>query len=170
MILVLVAVLVVLAVACISGLAVVAIPAFTSYVLRSKTAEARTQLVTLYQGAAAYYAQEHVGPNGETLSQCVVDSARTGNEPRREGTTLSLPLDPSFEALGFEPYGPVRYRYEVVSVGGCGHGADAALYSFRAVGDLDEDGVTSLFELSAGSGPDQLLFRSPGIRVENELE
>ena len=53
----------------------------------------------------------------------------------------------------------------IVGVGGCDHRPGEVLYSFRAHGDLDGDGTTSLYELAAGVGADGELVRSPTIYV-----
>ena len=159
-----------LAVPCIGILAAIAIPAFVGYLSRAKTAEAETHLNALYQGAASYYAEEHHEPGGEVLTACAVGSAITPNTPFSGKTALSPPLGEPFEALGFAPADPVYYRYEIVGVGGCGHAPGDSLYSFRAIGDLDGDGTTSLFEMSAAASPDNELMRAPGIYRVNELE
>lgn len=168
---VIIVIAIVLLLPCVIGvLAAVAIPAFVGYVRRSKTAEASTQLSALYQGAAAYYEREHIGPGRTVLTHCVVGSERTPNVPGPSKTILSIAPGSSFDALGFTPLDPLYYQYEIVSVGGCGHPPDASLYSFRAHGDLDDDGVQSLFELTAGSDASNALYRSAGIYRENELE
>lgn len=159
----------VLSVPCIGIAAAIAIPAFIGYLARSKAAEAEANLRTLYVGAAAYYADEHLGPDGTVHTRCTVEPATTPNVPGPQKTALGV-LSPSFEALGFAPPDPVYYRYEIVSVGGCDHPEGAALYSFRAHGDLDGDGVQSLFELSAESGLDGELARSPAIYRQDERE
>ena len=86
------------------------------------------------------------------------------------GKTMFGPLGEPFDSLGFTPRDPVYYQYEIVGVGGCGHTEGEALYSFRAYGDLDGDGITSLYELAAGAGPNGTLVRSGGIFTQDELE
>lgn len=163
-------VLLVLIVPCIGITAAIAIPAFVGYLRRAKVSEASANLSNIYQGAAAYYREEHIGPNGETLVGCTVPSARTSNEPGPAKSTLAIEPGSSFEAIGFAPIEPVYYQYEIVSVGGCGHGPNESLYSFRAHGDLDGDGVQSLHELAAGSDAQNEPTRAAGITTENELE
>ncbi|MGE0784537.1 MAG: type IV pilin protein [Sandaracinaceae bacterium] len=156
----------VLAVPCLGVTAAIAIPAFVHYLARSRIAEAETNLRAMHTAAAAYYAQESfVG--GEVQTGCVVGSA-ISEEPSLEPRVRSWPAE--FEALGFAPPDPVRYQYEIVSVGGCGHGPNELLYSFRAHGDLDGDTLTSLFEISSGSDESNSLTRSAEIYRENELE
>ncbi len=153
---------------CVGGIAAVAIPAFSKYMRRAKTAEARAQLESLYQGAASYYAEEHVQPDGTFATGCTVSSSVTPNVPSPEKAVLG-PLSPSFEALGFAPADPVYYQYEIVGVPGCGHPPGTPVYTFRARGDLDGDGDTSTFELTATAGGTELT-RAPALARTNELE
>lgn len=158
-----------LVIAGIAVVAAIAIPDHLDRLQHAKTSEARDNLRSLFEGAAAYYSREHVAPDGTVLTGCTVAPASTPNVPGPERTALGA-LSPSFEALGFAPAGPVYYRYEIVSVPGCGHSSEETLYSFRAHGDLDGDGVRSLFELCAGPGGSGELTRSPAIYRERELE
>jgi type IV pilus assembly protein PilA len=48
-------------------LAAIAIPALTKYMRRSKTSEARVQLAKLFDGASAYFNEEHVGRGAVAL-------------------------------------------------------------------------------------------------------
>ncbi len=158
-----------LTIPCVGILAAVAIPAFLGFIRRSKTAEAEQNLRSLFSGAAAYYAEEHVGPDGTVRTRCTVGPAITGNVPGPQRTQLS-DVPESFSALGFTPYDPIYFRYEIVSVPGCDHPDGAALYSFRAHGDLDGDGVTSLFELTAESDLAGDLSRPLSISRQDEFE
>ncbi|MBW2463229.1 MAG: hypothetical protein JRH11_16385 [Deltaproteobacteria bacterium] len=168
--LILVLVLVVGCVPCTGVLAAIGLPAFIGYVRRSNTAEATSNLRTLFAGAASYYEQERMGPDGTTQTHCTVGPAVTPNVPTDQKLMLG-PLDAAFSELGFAPFDPVFFQYEIVAgPARCGHGPNEALYSFRAHGDLDGDGVTSLFELSVGTNEIGEVFRAPGFFVEQELE
>lgn len=149
---------------CIGSVAAIAIPAFSGYLSRAQTAEARYVLDRLHQGAATYYAQEHRGSDGVTRTACVVSQERTTNTPSSAQTTLEPPEGSSFTALGLDTPNPYYFQYEIVSPGGCGHPPGAALYSFRARGDLDDDGVLSLFELTTTSTAEGTLERAAEIR------
>ncbi|RLB57433.1 MAG: hypothetical protein DRJ42_00405 [Deltaproteobacteria bacterium] len=163
-------VLVVGCVPCTGVLAAIAIPAFINYVRRSNTAEATSNLRTLFAGAASYYEQERMGPDGTTQTHCTVGPAVTPNVPTDQKQVLG-PLDAAFSELGFAPFEPVFFQYEIVAgPARCGHGPNEALYSFRAHGDLDGDGVTSLLELSVGTNEMGEVFRTPGFYVGQELE
>ncbi|MGB5286192.1 MAG: prepilin-type N-terminal cleavage/methylation domain-containing protein, partial [Polyangiales bacterium] len=75
-------------VAIIGILAAIAIPAFINYVKRSKTAEASSNLKTMFQGAAAYYEQENwtggvpaVGGVVDASSHCTIPDTTPDNRP-----------------------------------------------------------------------------------------
>lgn len=156
--------------------AAIGIPAFTGYLARAKTAEASSNLRNLHTMAAGYYSNESfsgatVTAGGGAQTACAVESAITPTAPGPNKYILDpSSLPESFTALGWSPADPLYYQYEIVSVGGCGHSAGENLYSFRAYGDLDGDGVTSLYELTAGVDASGALYRSPGIYTEQELE
>lgn len=160
----------VLSVPCVGVLAAVAIPAFVGYLARAKTAEATANLSAMARAAGGYYESEQLagGFGGAPLTACAVGSGATTNVPGPQKTMLE-PLGEPFDAIGFGLYDPVYYQYEIVGVGGCGHTAGEALYSFRAYGDLDGDGVTSLFEITATAGADGTLERAP-VHIVNETE
>jgi hypothetical protein len=152
-------------------LSVIAIPAMLSYAKRAKTAEAEHYLDELYTSAASYYAEEHALPDGTMIAGCAVDSASTDNTPGTAVTVMdSTTLPASFQALGVSFVDPIRFRYEIVSAGGCNHEPRANVYTFRAHGDLDGDGSQSLFELSAHAAPGNQLERVGPITRVDELE
>ena len=168
-------------VAIIGVLAAIAIPAFIGYVTRAKTSEAGQQLKNLFQLSAGYYSNEQWGSRGVILaafsdraaSACVVAEASTSVPPTAGKHLLNWNAEAdSFTDLGFALRDPAYYQYfiEGSAAGGCGHVASETLYSFQARGDLDGDGVLSLFELSAGSNGVNELIRAPGIYRQDELE
>lgn len=167
-------------VAIIGILAAIAIPAFIGYMRRAKTSEAANNLKNMFTGAAAYYSNENWGNRAVQLagtdiaaSACVVGPAQTDNAPTEGKSIINWAMEePEFEAIGFSIADPVYYRYAIVSAGGaCGNSANnSAVYSFQATGDLDGDGVQSLFEVAAGSNAQNVLMRAPGIYRERELE
>jgi type IV pilus assembly protein PilA len=171
-------------VAIIGVLAAVAIPAFTNYVKRSKTSEAGGNLKALFTGAASYYQSEYwtqrgvmapTGGQAAASTACiVVGDFPTSNVPGVNKTLLNWDNEPNrlqFQALNFSIADPIYYQYRVIGAGQpCGNPAQQSLYSFQAAGDLDGDGTTSLFEVTAGSNTQNELYRSPGIFVQNELE
>ena len=140
---------------CIAGIVLaVFVPTFVRRVRINKISEASQLLQEMNDRASAYYAT--AWPNGKRF--CL---------PPGAGPTPSLPTvdsadvvfadeaqtgHQSWEALGFQPDRPVRYSYSFLpSHHGCdlvGDG-DRGLVSFRAEGDLDGDGVRSVFERRA---------------------
>lgn len=160
-------------------LAALAIPAFTGYVRRSKTAEATTNLRSLFGAAAAYYHQENWGMRGTVLlgaasasHACTVGNASTGNTIGPHKTQVQVPSTSPFSALGFTLGDPIYYQYNITMSPGarCGNVARSTLYTLEATGDLDGDGVASSFLLDTASDSDNQLIRAPGFYILNELE
>jgi type IV pilus assembly protein PilA len=164
-------------------LAAIAIPAFVTYVRRSKTAEASEQLKALFNGATTYYSKERAG-SGLTASMqtnCVATAQTSAIVPKAEKQLLptdDLDTAKTFYAFGFNPQN-VFYRYAVTEgaagAAGCGKkapasGATSEWYKLQAVGDLDGDEVTSLFELAVGANSDNELFHAPSFYIEKETE
>jgi hypothetical protein len=134
-------------------------------------AEANDNLRALFMGAAAYYAAEHVSRGASASStSCTVGPARSGNRPSATPGTADFRAD-AWMALNFAP-DPVRCSYEIAAPpGSCGHPApEAAVYSFRANGDDDGNGVTSLFEMTAATDENGNLFHAAELHVVNEAE
>lgn len=168
--LILVLVLVAGCIPCTGVLAAISIPAFTQYVRRSKAVEAESNLRMLFAGASAYYEQERLGPDRTMVTRCSVGPAITSNIPSSTKQPLG-PLDAAFRELGFSSPEPLFFQYEIVAApGACSHGPNEAVYTFRAYGDLDDDGVTSLYELAVGTDETGALYRSPELYIERELE
>ncbi|MCA9610929.1 MAG: hypothetical protein KC619_35285, partial [Myxococcales bacterium] len=163
-------------------LAAIAIPAFIGYLTRSKTSEAGANLKNMFTAAAGYYSNENWGSRGVVLaagstlaaSACAVDTVVTPTAPSAAKHTIdwNTAAMASFTSIGFSLRDPVYFQYRLETSGGgrCGITALTPIYSFQAQGDLDGDGVTSLYEIQAGSSPLNELMRSPGIYRVNELE
>ncbi len=165
-------------VAIIGVLAAIAIPGFVQYVRRSKTSEAGANLKALYTGAAAYYEQERWGQGvvlgaAAATTHCVVDAAAaTYTASEQKNSVDFAAASPSYVALNFTISDPVYYEYHIVTEGGgCGSAPNMLdVYTFRAIGDLDGDGMQSTFEVAVGSSAGNQLFRSAGIFGLDELE
>ncbi|MEO0326167.1 MAG: prepilin-type N-terminal cleavage/methylation domain-containing protein [Myxococcota bacterium] len=185
-------------VAIIGILAALAAPAYTTFVRRAKSAEAPSMLGTLFQGAASLYerdvSQRGVIPGaGATadrtrchLSVDAVLPAPAGG-PGAQRYTIDWPgmaaaTRAQFEAINFRASDPLYYAYTVDLVGGtgtaiagtvmsCGDGSATGdpLYDLQAVGDLDGNGVTSLFELSVGVDGNGL-YRNAAVYSERAEE
>jgi len=168
-------------VAIIGVLASIAIPAFVSYVKRSKTSETGSMLKGLYTGAASYYGNERwnmgvvpVGSAATPATACTVTAAATSFTPSNSKVRVDWDMEAeSFRDLSFAPADSLYYSYAIVDGDGmCGHSPNSisGIYTFQAHGDLDGDGTFSTFEIQCGSNTNNELFRTPGIYVINELE
>jgi type IV pilus assembly protein PilA len=166
-------------------LAAIAIPAFVTYVRRSKSSEAVTQVDQMFKLAASYYnpseKQNASGIDRSQMVHCTVaNDTQSGGAP---GST-KLQRAPESATSGFNPTtglnfgsGFTYYQYSLTSLNGdsCsnlpGQTANGQeFYFMRAFGDLDGDTVTSLFEQAATSNLNNELFRSRGFYVINETE
>jgi prepilin-type N-terminal cleavage/methylation domain-containing protein len=163
-----------LVVAIMGLLAAIAMPSLQTYVRRAKAAEAYEDVKQIFNVASAYYSRERgaVGISGSQLVHCSVDSADnkiSASDQKQDGDYG----DPPFRALGFST---VRsyYRYELDNQDGAGRcniaAATRPVYVIRARGDLDDDGVSSLFELATGTSAENELFHAPSFFVTSEME
>ena len=112
-------------------LATIAIPNYINFQLRAKTAEAKSNLGVIRTCEEAYKAE-----NGRYIS-CGINPV---NIPA-SGKELWSAGNPGWSEVGFEPKGDVYYQYTVSA----SEGGDE--FTASAVGDLDGDGVTSLYTL-----------------------
>ena len=155
-------------------LVAIAVPSITSYMKRSKTSEAMTNLNQLYKSAASYYSANISGKGitSTVTSNCTVDDA--GPEPATPAgkkQSFVIKNHPAFVALSFQIADFVYYSYGVRGVGGgCGHTAEESLYTFYANGDLDADGTLSTFELLAGTDEQNGFRHSRGLYISSETE
>lgn len=140
---------------CIAGIVLaVFVPTFVRRVRINKISEASELLQEMSDRASAYFATSWA--NGTRF--CLPPSAGpTPAVPTVDSATIDFAAEEhagheTWEALGFQPDRPLRYSYSFLpSHHGCdlvGDG-DRGLVSFRAEGDLDGDGVRSVFERRA---------------------
>jgi type II secretory pathway pseudopilin PulG len=154
----------------IGTLASIAIPAFVSYVRRSKTAEASQNLGSMFKFAASYMAQEHADRSvfATTGTYCSVGSDPLAPVPKPikqhyiGGTNAT--------ALGFTIADEVYFGYGLTGSQGCGWAPTTDVYTFTAQGDLDGDGTRSTFELAASTDEARTLRHARGIYIVNETE
>jgi prepilin-type N-terminal cleavage/methylation domain-containing protein len=158
-------------------LAAIALPAMSVYIRRSKSVEATEQIKQLFNQAATYYVRERVDTGITAAHQvgCTVGSADNGVVPgagKHPGNFAAAP----FQGFGLNPgTSYTYYRYELENrdsaAGRCNTPASTSpVYLIRARGDLDEDDVSSLFELATGSNADNELFHARSFFVENETD
>ena len=148
---------------CTGVLAAVAIPSFIGYVRRSKTSEAHANLAVLARGVVAAYENEQLQPDGTVARRLPPALSATPGMPGPERQAWPPSADPGWAALGFAPP-PVYYAYEYAP------DLDGRGFVVRAHGDLDGDGVRSLFEIRGTIDPaaDELVLAP--IAMTNELE
>ena len=154
---------------CILGIVLaVFVPTFVRRVRVNKISEAAELLQELSGRASAYYATSWADGKrfclpsgaGPTPAMPTVDAAVVDFAAKEQSGYQS------WEALRFRPDRPVRYSYTYApDRHGCDLVGGGALrfVSFRAEGDLDGDGVRSMFERRAamsatGLEPDETLY------------
>jgi type IV pilus assembly protein PilA len=175
-------VLIVLLVVMIVGagmVAAIAIPAFTKYMRRSKTAEARVNLAKMFDAASAYHAE---------TGQCPTDGSAQGSAGATPPLTVHCGEGPGgrcvpngagggayslsawtehpvWQKMNFQQEAGHYYHYDFR------WGADerGCMFTAQAFGDLDDDGVFSTFERS-GAANDLGVNASAGLYIDNEIE
>jgi type IV pilus assembly protein PilA len=157
-------------------LAALAIPAFRTVLLRSRTAEVSSNLSAMFKSVATYYMAERggMGQSANMSMACTVsDAGPLPAQPKAQKQKMPN-TDPQFLALGFSIGDYVYYGYGLATesvTGTCGGTAnDTTVYTLYAHGDLDNDTTLSTFELSVGSDKENQLYHSRGMHIDKELE
>jgi type IV pilus assembly protein PilA len=162
-------------VAIIGILAAVAIPAFTRYVKKSRTAEAVGHLNKEWAGSLTYYETDHVqaggtmlakafpGPSG-TWAQASECGCMTGS--RCPGGSSVWGSDGVWQALSFSLPDPHNYLPGYSSTG-TGSSAEFTAY---AKGDLNCDSTLAEFSRTGGINTNGDVTGSYQPIVSNELE
>ena len=160
-------------VAIIGILAAVAIPAFSKYVKRSKTAEAAGSLNKMWAGSVTFYSTDHVDAAGVSLAKQF--PATVANVPGAECACQATGKCPgggaewrnaSWTALQFSIPDPFLYKPKYTSAGV----GRASTFVAEVTGDLDCDGTLSNFKrLGAIDGNDDVSGSKAPI-ITNELE
>jgi len=136
-------------VAIIGILAAVAIPAFLKYIKKSKTTEAQTQVRKIYDGEIAYYYLDHITQSGIRVSAQFVSAGPEPSLVPSGSRVLGNWADAGWTELKIALDSPVLYRYEATASGS----NTTSRFTARAQGDLDGDGLTSLFERTGKIDP-----------------
>jgi len=157
-------------------LAAVAIPAFMTYIRRSRTAEAPVNVDKLFTAAAVYYTKDWVaGPaaGAAVATQCTVP-AIVMSPAAPAANKQNFVADANATAIAFTILDPIYYGYGASSAaGGCQITAIGSIYTFYARGDLDGDADQSQFGQTVGialgpQGPE--IQKAGALYVQNELE
>jgi prepilin-type N-terminal cleavage/methylation domain-containing protein len=166
-------------VAIIGLLSAIAIPAFTRYVKRARSAEAAEHLNKLWAGSVTYYTADVFVQSATGSIVRPKQFPGPASEPLADGgpTCCSNPggkcpasdaafAQPVWEALNFSIPDPYNYKpfYRSAGVGA------AATFEATAVGDLDCDTVTSTFTRLGGIGAGGDITGGATPMVTNELE
>lgn len=168
-------------------LAATAIPAFVRFVKRSKTGETSNMLKALFTGASAYYGQETTQrgylQNISLQSACVVTDASTGiavDSDKHQWLDGTGTNPAAFAALEFASNDLMYYRYDITNSPAAAAQCDVrataaqgilAVQTFMAIGDLDDDGTTSQWEMACGVHADTGYGHAPVFYVQGtELE
>lgn len=144
---------------------------------QSKISEATGHLNSLFRAARSYYEEDHVMPDGRTVSACAIGSVTDTSTLCADGFSCNAPEKhpppkiSAYDALGKEFHDYVRYRYDTKSAGArCGYAAGTQVYTFVAHGDLDCDGHLSTVELIVESDEQNHLRFVGGIRMTDPTE
>jgi len=122
-------------VAIIGILAAIAIPNFLNYQLKSKTAEAKTNI------GAIRTSQESFKAENDTYQVCTISPAGGGG-PGKTAWVAAGAAGASFADIGFEPSGDVYYQYEVAIANNANGNSEMCI---GAAADLDGDATNGEF-------------------------
>ena len=125
----------------------------------------------MQQSAAAYFNQERTGrgiaATGSTY--CTVDDSPL-NPSNPASEKQSYTADTNAAALGFRIADYVYFGYGFTGSTGCNKSVNVDVYTFFALGDLDDDATNSTFELATTVHTDMTLYHARGFYVVNEVE
>jgi hypothetical protein len=155
------------------------VPTFSRHLRLSKVSEAVEQLEALHQGAARYYAgNREDGKHG--APGCLPESVGPlPTEPSAEAVVVDFdgqdtPGREVWQALGLHGEQRLRYSYTVsIAQPGCGprSSASSPAITFRAIGDLDGDGVFSTLERHTNiSGDLRTLVPTGPLHIRDRTE
>jgi len=135
-----------------------------AYLAKSKTAEATLNVDRIFEGAVSYYDNEHASrtPGGGIQTKCLPASVSWtpagapaqgwGQKYLSSSHINTFNTNTSWKTLKFNVQDNFYYQYSFDnSSSGCGLVSDmTTVLECNAQGDLDSDGIWSLFVRSAG--------------------
>lgn len=160
-------------VAIIGILAAVAIPAFSKYVKRSKTAEAAGHLNKMWAGSVTFFETDHVDAAGASLAKQF--PATIANVPGAECACQATGKCPgggaewqaaSWVSLQFSIPDPFLYKPKYTSAGT----GTTSTFSAEATGDLDCNAVLSSFKRLGAVDANGDVSGAKAPIITNELE
>ncbi len=162
-------------VAIIGILAAVAIPAFSRYVKKSKTAEASGHINKMWAGSVAYFEADHASEAGAVVQKQFPDPPAlaplqfdccAGTGGKCNGNEAIFQTDGSWSAIGFAIGDPHLFRPDYFSSGI----GTSSVFTAEASADLDCDSQRSLFR-RVGLVDSSWNVSSPtGYYIFNEIE
>ena len=140
-------------------LAAVAIPAFTRYVKRSKTAEATGNITKIYQGQLTYF-QAALERGTQTYVNATVMPTALPAAAKYTANVSQWAADANWTAIGFSLDSAHYYQYQ--SPGG------TSAFTARAIGNLDGDATYSTFQRTGSIVSGEL--QGSNLAITNELD
>ena len=140
-------------------LAAVAIPAFTRYVKRSKTAEASGNIAKIYQGEVTYFQSVGDRAVAPTFITAAANPASDPSDTKFPANTAAW-TGAEWTALGFSLDSAHYFQYAT--------SGSATSFSVTATGDLDGDNVNSTFTRAASLNNGEI--QGNPLSITNELE
>jgi len=160
-------------------LAAIAIPAFATYIRRSKTGEAYENLEGLFKSVSTYYNKDFTTSAAITstqISHCTVANESTLGALTASDVKQAQTIGSSFNETGGVGFQLGYSYYNFSAPGGhgpspaCGGSAVATSYVLTALGDLDNDSTSSTFSLATATNQGNELYKAGQTFVVNELE
>ena len=140
-------------------LAAVAIPAFTRYVKRSKTAEATGNIAKIYQGQLTYY-QAALERGTQTYINAGSMPATAPGPQKYAANVSQWAADANWTAIGFSLDAAHYYQYSSPGT--------TNAFSSRAIGNLDGNATYSTFMRTGAITSGEL--QGSNIIISNELD
>ncbi len=148
-------------VAIIGILAAIAIPAFMSYMMRSKRSEAQLQLNKIAKNDKVYFVTNTDFAPSATAAKPGTDGGACSGPNRKFAVDTTWSADPGWAALDFQIDEPNLFTYHYT------HTSTVAAQA-TAVADLDCDGtkITYVMNLAATSGNVGAILTEPAVAAD----
>jgi hypothetical protein len=143
--------------------------AYDDFRKKIRAAGIRETLRQIYEAERRYYSSPRNGVFEEPLPARFIAAGPIPPEvPKGRAILPAAPGfdEPGWRTLRFSQSGPMRFQYTVLTQG---EGAGARLI-VRALGDLDGDGIYSVYELHAEADASGVVSQRGDIRVRDEGE